>query len=209
MLQAGFSFSSFSFTSADLTALIQVVLADLALAADNAVVVALAVAGLPDARQRRLGLLLGTGLAALLRAAGGLVALRLLALLGLTLAGGLLLLWVSWKMYRELRGETEEPPPHRPARSLPRALLAIAAADFSMSLDNVLAVAGAADERPLILVLGLALGVALTAFASHLLNRLFTRFRALAWLGWASVLVIALEMIARGGLDVWQAARRG
>lgn len=196
------------FTSGDLAALIQVVLADLALAADNAVVVAIAVAGLP-ARQQRRGLLLGTGLAALLRAAGGLVALRLLAVIGLSLAGGLLLLWVSWKMYRELKGGGKEGAPLRPARSLPRALAAIAAADLSMSLDNVLAVAGAADERPLILVLGLALGVALTAFASGLLARLFQRFRALAWLGWASVLLIALEMTARGGGEVWRAWPKG
>lgn len=189
---------------ADLTALFQVVLADLALAADNAVVVALAVAGLPP-RQQRLGLVLGTMLAALLRGAGSLVALQLLAVLGLTLAGGILLLWVSWKMYRELAGGAEEGVELRPARSFGRALLAIALADFSMSLDNVLAVAGAAGQRPAILIAGLALGVVLTAFASGLLSRLFARFRLLVWLGWASVLAIALEMIARGGVEVWQA----
>ncbi len=185
----------------DLAALGQVVLIDVALAGDNAVVVGLAVARLPPG-QRRLAILLGIGGATVIRIGLGLVALDLLRLLGLLLAGGLLLLWVAWKMWRELR--------HPPAVAaggagigLARALRNIVLADLSMSLDNVLAVAGAAGGRGWVLVAGLALSVGLMGVAADLLARLLARQRWIAWAGLAMVVVVALHMIWDGA---WQVA---
>ena len=185
-----------------LLALAQVVLIDLALAADNAVVVGLAVSGLAEADRRR-ALLLGTLAAAALRMAGGAIALQLLAIIGLVLAGGILLLWVGWKMYRELRGRAA-PAGHAapPAKTLGQAMLQIALADISMSLDNVLAVAGAAEDHLGVLVIGLALGVVLMAVAASLIARLLERYRWLAWGGWLMVLYVALKMIAEGAADL-------
>ena len=185
-----------------LLALAQVVLIDLALAADNAVVVGLAVSGLAEADRRR-ALLLGTLAAAALRMVGGVLALQLLAIIGLVLAGGILLLWVAWKMYRELRGRAA-PPGHAapPAKTLGQAMLQIALADISMSLDNVLAVAGAAADHLGVLVIGLALGVVLMAVAASLIARLLERYRWLAWGGWLMVLYVALKMIAEGAADL-------
>ena len=187
----------------DLAALGQVMLIDIALAGDNAVVVGLAVAGLP-AGQRRLAILLGIGAATVIRIGFGLVALDLLQILGLLLAGGLLLLWVAWKMFRELR---------RPAaaagegvgdqrRTLWRVLLHILLADVSMSLDNVLAVAGASGDRPWVLVTGLAVSVALMGLAADLMARLLQRQRWIAWAGLGMVLLVALRMIWEGGHQV-------
>jgi YjbE family integral membrane protein len=184
-----------------LIALIEVAAIDLVLAADNAIVVGLAVRGLPVASRRR-AIVLGITAATGLRIAGGLIALRLLAIIGLTLAGGLLLLWVAWKMYRELRGPTESGAGGAAATTLPQALLRIIAADLSMSLDNVLAVAGAAENNRIVLVAGLALGVVLMGFATDLVARLLARFPRLAWLGWLIVLYIALKMIVAGTHDV-------
>ncbi len=187
----------------DLARLGQVMLIDIALAGDNAVVVGLAVAGLPP-KQRRLAILLGIGGATIIRIGFGLVALDLLQILGLLLAGGLLLLWVAWKMFREL---------HRPAcpaagavgggrRSLGRALLHIILADVSMSLDNVLAVAGAAGGRSWVLVAGLGLSVGLMGLAADLLARVLHRQRWIAWAGLAMVLVVALHMVWQGAHQV-------
>ena len=148
---------------------------DVALAGDNAVVVGMAVTGLPD-RQKRSAILLGIGGATVIRIALGAVALQLLAIIGLLLAGGLLLLWVCWRMFRELRrligvvvagGE----------KTLRQAMLQIILADVSMSLDNVLAVAGAAQERLWILVTGLVLSVGLMGLAANLVARLLERYR--------------------------------
>ncbi len=185
-----------------LLALAQVVLIDLALAADNAVVVGLAVSGLAEADRRR-ALLLGTLAAAALRMVGGVLALQLLAIIGLVLAGGILLLWVAWKMYRELRGRAA-PLGHAapPAKTLGQAMLQIALADISMSLDNVLAVAGVAENHLGVLVIGLALGVVLMAVAASLIARLLERYRWLAWGGWLMVLYVALKMIAEGAADL-------
>ncbi len=187
----------------DLAALGQVMLIDIALAGDNAVVVGLAVSGLP-AEQRRLAILLGIGGATVIRIGFGLVALDLLQILGLLLAGGLLLLWVAWKMFREL---------HRPAamgdeaaggrrRTLGRALLHIMLADVSMSLDNVLAVAGASGDRPWVLVTGLAVSVALMGLAADLLARVLQRQRWIAWAGLGMVLLVALRMIWDGAHQI-------
>ena len=183
-----------------LAALAQVVLIDLTLAGDNAVVVGMAVAGLPT-HQRRMAILVGIGAAAALRIAMGAVALKLLAIVGLLLAGGLLLLWVSWRLFRELRRPTET---H--ARAAPKTLAAamwqIALADVSMSLDNVLAVAGAAAGHFWVLVTGLVLSVVLMGVAADLVARLLERNRWLAWAGLVIVLIVALRMIWTGGHEV-------
>jgi YjbE family integral membrane protein len=183
-----------------LLALAQVVLIDITLAGDNAVVVGIAVAGLP-APDRRRAIMLGVATAALIRVALSLVAVRLLAILGLTLAGGCLLLWVCWKMYRELRAP---PATHavRPGKSLRQAILQIALADISMSLDNVLAVAGAAHAHVWVMVAGLALSVLLMGIAANLLAKALERWRWIAWTGLAVVVFVAIKMIAEGSREV-------
>ncbi|MDR3538760.1 MAG: YjbE family putative metal transport protein [Acetobacteraceae bacterium] len=184
----------------DLAALAQVVMIDIALAGDNAVVVGMAVAGLPS-KQRRAAVLLGVAGATGIRIILGVVALELLAVIGLLLAGGLLLLWVCWRMYRELRR-----PHHQaaaPARkTLGQAMLQIILADLSMSLDNVLAVAGAAHGRTWILVLGLMLSVVLMGIAANLIAKVLERQRWIAWIGLLIVLYVALQMIWHGGFEV-------
>ena len=188
----------------DLVTLAQVVMIDIALAGDNAVVVGLAVTGLP-AGQKRLAILLGIGGATVIRIAMGAVALQLLAIIGLLLAGGVLLLWVCWKMFRELRR------PHQLAategsKTLRQAMMQIILADVSMSLDNVLAVAGAAHDRFWILVCGLLLSVGLMGLAAGLIARLLERHRWIAWIGLLIVLYVALTMIWHGGHQVAGAA---
>ncbi len=174
---------------------------DITLAGDNAVVVGLAVAGLPAA-QRSKAILAGIAAAACIRIALSLVALRLLAVLGLTLAGGVLLLWVCWKMLRELRhGASHVQSSPAPRKSLMQAILQITLADLSMSLDNVLAVAGAAHGHLGIMVGGLALSVLLMGVAAGILARLLSRYRWIAWLGLAVVAFVAMRMIWQGG---WQ-----
>jgi YjbE family integral membrane protein len=184
----------------DLVTLAQVIMIDVALAGDNAVVVGMAVAGLP-ARQKRSAILLGIGGATVIRIAMGAVALKLLAIIGLLLAGGLLLLWVCWRMYRELRR------PHKVLetggeKSLRQAMMQIVLADVSMSLDNVLAVAGAAQNNLWILVIGLLLSVALMGLAANLIARLLERYRWIAWVGLLIVVYVALSMIWHGGHEV-------
>jgi YjbE family integral membrane protein len=184
----------------DLVALTQVVMIDVALAGDNAVVVGLAVAGLPS-RQQRPAILLGIGGATVIRIVMGAVALQLLALIGLLLAGGVLLLWVCWRMYRELRR-----PRHAVAaedgKTLHQAMMQIILADVSMSLDNVLAVAGAAQNRLWILVVGLLLSIGLMGLAAGLIARLLERHRWITWVGLLIVLYVALTMIWHGGHEV-------
>lgn len=184
----------------DLWALAQVILIDLALAGDNAVVVGMAVAGLPD-RQKRPAIIVGIAGATVIRIALGAVALQLLEIIGLLLAGGLLLLWVCWRMFRELRHPQQI---HAKAggKTLREAMLQIILADVSMSLDNVLAVAGAAHDRLWVLVTGLALSVVLMGVAANLVARLLERYRWIAWIGLAIVLYVALEMIWSGWNEV-------
>src|SRR5580692_2130700 len=167
----------------DLAALAQVILIDITLAGDNAVVVGLAVAGLP-ARQKRPAILLGIAGATVIRIALGAVALQLLAIIGLLLAGGVLLLWVCWRMFRELRQArahgTAEPAERK---SLGEAMTQIILADLSMSLDNVLAVAGAANGSTWVLAVGLLLSVVLMGAAANLLASMLERQRWIAWAG--------------------------
>jgi YjbE family integral membrane protein len=187
--------------SADLAVLLQVVMIDVALAGDNAVVVGLAVSGLPP-EQRRPAILLGIGGATVLRILLGAIALKLLDIIGLTLAGGLLLLWVCWRMYRELRATARRHGAVTAEKTLGQAMLQIIVADLSMSLDNVLAVAGAADDRPWVLASGLAFSVVLMGAAATAISGLLNRYRWIGWVGLAIVLEVALQMIWEGGHDV-------
>lgn len=195
-----------------LTAFLQVVLIDVALAGDNAIVIALAARGLPQAQKGK-AIFVGIAAATVLRIAFALVTVQLLSVVGLLLAGGLLLLWVCWKMWRELHparvyaqdGTRQMGPAAAPpqAKSFRQAALQIILADVSMSLDNVLAVAGAAREHPAVLVFGLLLSVALMGFAAMLISQFLERYRWIAYLGLAVVLYVALEMIYAGSTQVW------
>ena len=183
-----------------LAAFAQVIAIDVTLAGDNAVVVGLAVVGLPD-RQRRIAVICGVGAACLLRIALGAVTLQLLQIVGLLLAGGILLLWVCWKMYRQLRRSAHAGEEAAP-KSLGQAMLQIVLADLSMSLDNVLAVAGAAQGHIWVLVTGLAVSVVLMGAAANLIARLLERHRWIAWAGLLIVLYVALRLIWDGSQDV-------
>jgi len=184
-------------------AFLSVVIIDLTLAGDNAIVVGLAVSGLPAALRRR-ALWLGIGAAALLRTGLSLIALRLLAVVGLTLAGGLVLLWVAWRLYREWRIRDDATSVAQAAGvTLPRAVFRLVVADISMSLDNVLAVAGAARQHFLVLVAGLALSVGLMGLASSVLIRLMARFRWIELVGLLLIAAVAGRMIYEGGVEVW------
>jgi len=183
-----------------LIALAQVILIDITLAGDNAVVIGMVVRGLP-AQQRRKAIMVGVVAAALMRIVLALVASRLLAVLGLTLAGGLLLLWVCWKMYQELR-HPEEMTDDAQSGSLSKAIFRIIIADLSMSLDNVLAVAGAALGHPYVLVTGLAFSVVLMGAAATLVANLLNRYQWIAWLGLAIVAFVACELIYKGSMEV-------
>jgi YjbE family integral membrane protein len=186
----------------DLAALAQVILIDVTLAGDNAIVVGMAVAGLPD-RQKRPAIILGILGATVIRIALGAIALQLLAVIGLLLAGGLLLLWVCWKMFRELRqahGHANANVAQR--KTLRQAMTQIILADLSMSLDNVLAVAGAANGSTWVLGLGLLLSVVLMGVAANLLARVLERMRWVAWAGLLIVLYVAVTMIWHGAFEV-------
>jgi YjbE family integral membrane protein len=193
------------FTSAGLTALLQVIAIDLVLAGDNAVVIGLAAAGLEPA-QRKKAILVGIIAATLLRIAFATVAVHLLAIIGLLLAGGLLLLWVCWKMWRELHaghnGEEGAEVEGAPRKTFFQAATQIVVADISMSLDNVLAVAGAAREHPSVLIVGLALSIALMGIAANFIARLLTKHRWIAYVGLAIILYVSLDMIYRGAVEV-------
>ncbi len=180
-----------------LLALLQILLIDVTLAGDNAVVVGLAVAGLPQAQRRR-ALMFGIGAATLIRVALSAIAIQLLAIVGLTLAGGLLLLWVCWKMFRELHARHSEAGQGTPGKTGWQAIRQIVVADLSMSLDNVLAVAGAARRDVWIMAAGLALSVILTGVAADLLSRLLATQRWIAWLGLAVVVYVAVSMVVTG-----------
>ena len=184
-----------------LAALAQVLLIDVTLAGDNAVVIGLAVSRLPPGTRARV-MMFGIGAATLIRIALALVTLRLLAVIGLTFAGGLLLLWVCWRMLRELRGAGDAAGGEPAAGGTWRAIVRIVVADLSMSLDNVLAVAGAAHDVVWVLVVGLVASVALTGLAAGLLLRALDRAPWIGWLGLGVVLYVALKMIWDGWGEV-------
>lgn len=191
------------------TVLLQVIMIDLVLAGDNAVVIGLAAAGLPPDRRSR-AILVGIVAATVLRIVFAGIAIELLEIVGLLLAGGILLLWVCWKMWRELRGPSAEDTEaaltageaHVPRKTFAQAAWQIVLADISMSLDNVLAVAGAARDHPVALVFGLGLSIVLMGIAASFIARLLNRHRWIAYLGLAIILYVALDMIWRGLLEV-------
>lgn len=179
----------------------QVLMIDVMLAGDNAIVVGALAAGLSPV-QRRNVILIGIFAALLLRIVFALAVTQLLQVVGLVFAGGLLLLWVAWKMWRELRqGQTGHADAAGPARSFAAAAWAVAVADVSMSLDNVLAVAGAARDHPGILIVGLVLSVVLMGVAANLLARIIDRYRWIAYAGLAVILFVAVRMIHEGFTD--------
>jgi YjbE family integral membrane protein len=188
----------------DLTALAQVILIDVTLAGDNAVVVGMAVAGLPK-RSKRSAIILGIAGATGIRIALGAVALQLLEVIGLLLAGGLLLLWVCWRMYRELRGMRRHSTAQAQRKTLAQAMFQIMLADLSMSLDNVLAVAGAANGSTWVLATGLLLSVVLMGVAANILAHVLERYRWIAWFGLVVVLYVAVSMVWHGSAEVARA----
>ena len=202
--------SLFAFTPDAIAALVQVIMIDLVLAGDNAVVIGLAAAGLPPERRPRV-ILVGIIAATVLRLAFAAVAIELLEIVGLLLAGGILLLWVCWKMWRELRRSGA--PRHTDAsatrtiagraKTFAQATWQIVVADISMSLDNVLAVAGAARDHPVALVFGLGLSIVLMGVAANVVARLLNRHRWIAYVGLAIILYVSFDMIWRGALEVW------
>ena len=206
-------------TAGALSALLQVIMMDLVLAGDNAIVIGLAAAGLPK-EQRNKAILIGIIAATVLRIIFAVATTQLLQIIGLLFAGGILLLWVCWKMWRELRtSHAEETEANEAllrgdingdgqvAASAPRKTFAQAAwqiviADVSMSLDNVLAVAGAARDHLEVLVFGLILSIALRGIAASFIARLLQRYRWIAYIGLAIILYVALDMIYRGANEV-------
>jgi YjbE family integral membrane protein len=192
-------------SQAAIAAFLQVIMIDLVLAGDNAVVIGLAAAGL-SARLRQRAILVGIVAATLMRIGFALIAVRLLAIIGLLLAGGILLLWVACKMWRELQAQPhddEHAVPGAPRKTVAQAVWQIVLADLSMSLDNVLAVAGAARDHLEALVFGLGLSIVLMGFAANLIARLLNRQRWIAYVGLVIVLYVACDMIWRGGHEVW------
>jgi YjbE family integral membrane protein len=198
---------------AQLVTLGQVIAIDLVLAGDNAIVVGMAAAGVPM-EQRRKVILAGISAAIMLRIFFALITTQLLAVIGLTLAGGILLLWVCWKMFHELREQASDevtPDEALEAGNLPEkakpmstAIWQIVVADVSMSLDNVLAVAGAAQEHPYILAVGLLLSVAMMGTAANLIAHVLHRHRWIGWIGLVIITYVAVSMIWRGGEEVVQ-----
>jgi YjbE family integral membrane protein len=198
---------------AQLVTLGQVIAIDLVLAGDNAIVVGMAAAGVPR-EQRRKVIFLGIGAAIVLRIFFALITTQLLAIIGLTLAGGILLLWVCWKMFHELREQAsgeitpdealEAASASRKPKRMGTAIWQIVVADVSMSLDNVLAVAGAAQEHPYILAIGLLLSVAMMGTAANLIAHVLNRHRWIGWIGLLIITYVALSMIWRGSEEVVQ-----
>ncbi len=196
----------------ELAALLTVIVVDLVLAGDNAIVVGMAAAGLPE-HKRRKAVVLGIAAAAVLRIIFAVFTSRILDVIGLTLAGGVLLLWVVWKLGREIFGDQwnggcaiGDDAPARQPKTIGHALMQIVLADVSMSLDNVIAVAGAAREHVFVLIIGLALSVCLMGVAASLVARLLKRFFWISYIGLAIITWVALTMIWEGGLEVFHAA---
>ena len=192
------------FSEGGLTALAQVLMIDVVLAGDNAVVIGMAAARVPPAIRSKV-IIAGLAAAVLLRLGLSVIAVKLLGIIGLTLAGGILLLWVSWRFWRDLTRHQPHAAELDPKGSLGRAVLQIVLADISMSLDNVLGVAGAARDHLDVLVIGLLLSVALMGAAAEMIARLLERFRWISYLGLAVVVYVALSMIWSGSHDVTQA----
>jgi YjbE family integral membrane protein len=193
------------FTESWFLALGQVLMIDVVLAGDNAIVIGLAAARIPADKRKKV-ILLGLIAAVVLRIALSMVAVQLLAIIGLLLAGGILLLWVCWRMWRDMSHDTSHIVPEvETGASVKRAIMQILIADVSMSLDNVLAVAGAARHHMDVLIIGLLLSIALMGAAASYIARLLEKYRWISYIGLLIVLYVALKMIYDGGLEVWGA----
>jgi len=202
-----------AFDLSELSALGSIILIDIVMSGDNAIVIGMAVAGLPLAMRKK-AIILGILAATILRCAFALVVVELLDIVGLLLAGGLLLLWVCWRMWREIREtsaqqlqeslarELADTEPKKEVKSLRQALMLIVVADVSMSLDNVLAVGGAAQGNHGLLVFGLILSIALMAFAANFIANLLQKHHWIAYLGLGVVLYVALQMVWDGSMEV-------
>ena len=202
---------------AELSALVQVILVDLVLAGDNAIVIGMAVVGLP-AHQRGRVLVFGIAAATGLRVVFALLTVYLLQIIGLLLAGGILLLWVSWKLWRELRAQAQQQhaarniramtggapvdDSHAQGKTMRAAVTQIIVADISMSLDNVLAVAGVARDHLWVLIFGLALSIAFMGLAAALIARVLARNHWIGYLGLTVILYVAVSMIYEGAVQV-------
>lgn len=208
------------FTYQGLVALLQVIGIDLVLAGDNAIVIGLAAAGLPK-DQRAKAILVGIGAATIMRICFALVTTQLLSVVGLLLAGGILLLWVCWKMWQELRADAHAHDieamealsnedldadgavaDDAPRKTFAQAAWQIVIADVSMSLDNVLAVAGAAKDHPTVLIIGLALSIAMMGLAASFIAKLLNKHRWIAFVGLAIIVYVALKMMWEGWHEV-------
>ena len=223
-------------SASELSALVQVILVDLVLAGDNAIVVGMVAAGLPAADRKRV-IFVGIAAATIMRILFAAVTVQLLKIVGLILAGGLLLLWVSWKLWREIEDRrkevaaakmvadvviegdggdipeaepepdtSEEAPPRKTRR---QAMFQIVVADLSMSLDNVLAVAGIARDHTWVLITGLVFSVAFMGLAAAYIARLLERHHWIAYVGLAVIFYVAIEMIATGAQDLMFLSRAG
>jgi YjbE family integral membrane protein len=206
------------FEPAALIAFFKVVMIDLVLAGDNAIVIGMAAAGLPK-EQRAKAILVGIGAATVLRIGFATIAVQLLQYVGLVLVGGILLLWVCWKMWRELRDshsnddaleavtgedlDADGSISHRTKKTFSQAAWQILIADISMSLDNVLAVAGAARDHPYVLIFGLILSIALMGLAASYIAKLLNNHRWIGYVGLLIILYVALGMTYHGLLEIW------
>jgi YjbE family integral membrane protein len=203
----------FEFLSgSELTAFGSVIIIDIVMSGDNAVIIGMAAAGLPLALRRR-AIIYGIMAATVLRIIFASITVQLLAILGLTLAGGLLLAWVCWHMWREIRGgqmqaddDGEDNKPRAEVKTLRQAMITIIIADVTMSFDNVLAVAGAAQDHIWVLVFGLVLSVALMAVAANYIAGLLERHHWIAYVGLVIIAYVAGDMVYRGFIEVAQAA---
>ena len=194
----------------DLRAFLSIIMIDLIPSGDNAIIIGIAAAGLPP-KTRRQAIVFGIAAATVMRVLFASVTFQLLAILGLTLAGGILLLWVTYRMYREVRAGLATSPDApgsegRPQKTLRSALISIVVADLSMSLDNVLAVAGASQGYLGMLIFGLTLSIALMGFAATMVARLLERYQWIAYVGIAVIAYVAIDMILRGSREVMEAA---
>ncbi|WP_320196584.1 TerC family protein [Agrobacterium rosae] len=198
------------FTAAGFTAFLQVIAIDLVLAGDNAIVIGLAAAGLP-AHLRRKAILVGIIAATVLRIAFAALTVQLLAIVGLQLFGGLLLAWVCWKMWSELRAQgkagdeitNDEADLTKGNKTFFQAAVQIVIADVSMSLDNVLAVAGAAQDHITVLIIGLIFSIALMGLAANYVAKLLHRYQWISYVGLAVIVYVALNMLYHGFMEVW------
>lgn len=217
----------FSITLGEVSAFLQVIMVDLVLAGDNAIVVGMVAAGLPKEQRARV-IVLGIAAATVMRVGFAVVTTQLLQIIGLTLAGGLLLLWVCWKLWREVETQRKvekaaasasdgdghglalanvpkERLPSAPPKTMRQAIIQIVLADLSMSLDNVLAVAGVAMDHPWVLVFGLVLSVALMGAAATVIARLLKRWHWLVYVGLITIFYVACRMIWEGSIAVLEA----